>query len=230
MNSNPFDTTRAIPDSMSQQEVRALNAAFDAGKVTAVPTGQVLRVPKQAGGLTASQLLAAGHALTQVRALSGSLHAAGKIHAQAFGASTIPGLIDALAKCQEALAEFLPKGDPADIAPAATPSEALANQYPRGMVARGEQVMPQGAVEPEAEQVADGQAPRPISYDAPHAVNELVATAYKATRDALDVLESQKTGLDWEIDRQRERLEELTEFFGSREKAQLAVFQLERHQ
>lgn len=185
----------AMPsDAMSQQEVRALNAKFDAGRVTAAPTGQVLQVPKRAGGPTAAQ----------AQALSGALDAAGKLHAQAFGSSTIRGLIEELAKCQQALAGFLPQGDPAEIAPAAAPSEALASPLEGGA---------------QGEQVADSQAQRPIAYDAPHAVTELVASAYKATRDALDVLERQRQDVDHQIQQQRERLEELLEYFGGKERA-----------
>lgn len=49
-----------------------------------------------------------GPTAAQVQALSGALDAAGKLHAQAFGSSTIRGLIEELGKCQQALAGFLP--------------------------------------------------------------------------------------------------------------------------
>ncbi len=183
----------AMPsDAMSQQQVRALNAEFDAGRVTAALTGQVLRVPKRSAGT--------GPTAAQVQALSGALDAAGKLHAQAFGSNTIRGLIDELGKCQQALAGFLPKGDPADIAPAATPSEAHASP----LEATGEQ----GASE---------------SRHHPHAVNTLVATAYRATRDNLAAMQAARDELSMQMAHQRERLLDLQEHFGSEEDAVRAM-------
>lgn len=183
----------AMPsDAMSQQQVRALNAEFDAGRVTAALTGQVLRVPKRSAGT--------GPTEAQVQALSGALDAAGKLHAQAFGSNTIRGLIEELGKCQQALAGFLPKGDPADIAPADTPSEAHASP----LEALGEQ----GASE---------------SRHPPHAVNTLVATAYRATCDNLAAMQAARDELSMQMAHQRERLLDLQEHFGSEEDAMRAM-------
>lgn len=173
---NHESTTMNVNPSLRSQLLAALDEGAAAGPATLGPTA------------------------AQVLALSGALDAAGKIHAQAFGLSTIPGLIDALAKCQKALAEFLPKGDPADIAPGATPLEAHASP----LEAPGEQ----GASE---------------ARNPPHAVNTLVATAYRATRENLGALQASRDELGLEMARQRERLLDLQEHFGSEEDAMRAM-------
>lgn len=148
----------------------------------------------------ARRLAGCAPAAAQVQALAGALDAAGRIHTQAFGSDTIRGLIYELAKCQDALAGFLPKGDPADVAPAVTPSEAHASP----LEAPGEQ----GASE---------------SRHPPHAVNTLVATAYRATRDNLAAMQAARDELSMQMAHQRERLLDLQEHFGSEEDAMRAL-------
>lgn len=146
-----------------------------------------------------------GPTAAQVQALSGALDAAGKLHAQAFGSDTIRGLIDQLAKCQDALAGFLPKAEAEPVAQVATPSATFASPM-QAPCQHGAKTVP---------------AARKTGADlSSTTVLVLVANSCKATRGALAVMEAEHKRLGEHIEDQRHRLHELEAFFGGGQRAE----------